>query len=847
MANGTPVSGATVRLEPMWSPLPVPQEQRTSADGRFDFGEQPAARYTVSASAPGHSGASLPIHLADPRLRPDSLMLQLADCGARLHGTVTDSAGGPLAHARVHPVAATGAESDSEGRYVLCLPLGSVDVQVEASGYGGMQERVIALGDTERDFSLIPGGFIVGQVLDEDDAPVAGAQVMALPPVADFRRVLSGGAVSDAQGGFRMGVAPGRYSVWARTGRLSTAVPAEVAVFTGLDSPVRLRVDAKLGVLRGRVRADGKPVAGAEVVVTVDGQRAAVALSQDDGRFVAFVPRGLASFSAAPWDVVSPRDLRIAADDETVELEVRPLASVHGIVTRLGKPVAGAEVLATSSGTARAMADAEGRYRLDGLQPGTWRVRASSEAAGACTYSGTRVTLSAGDDVRADVELELAATISGVVVDEQGAPVRGVMVEYRQRDSDFGRGGTDAQGRFTCTAMSGGGDYVARVFPPSWSNPFRAARPFPVVKLADGRSQVEGVRLVIANERLRISGRVVDANGESVSDARLSVSGTAAATGGLPASGVSNQDGAFTIAGLTPGTYVVSARSPEGGEGTMKDVAAGTSDLEVQIPASSAIEGELVGFTERPAVFAQPMGSPARLIPARVEGGRFTIRLPPGTYQVMAQGKHEGDSRRVELRQAETVRTRLTSHGTAAVFGTVIEHTSRRPLPGMRCAVAVRGDAQLAGWTSPPEVSVTDLTGAFSFDSAPAGSVTVHCLDDSGDVSLTSAELTVAAGERAEVRLEAARRLAGASGDIGVTLEPLRIQPLVVAVRPGGPAASVGLMPGDVITAVDGAPTGALTADGVRVLLANHVPGERIALTITRATGESLTVSPGVE
>jgi putative serine protease PepD len=62
----------------------------------------------------------------------------------------------------------------------------------------------------------------------------------------------------------------------------------------------------------------------------------------------------------------------------------------------------------------------------------------------------------------------------------------------------------------------------------------------------------------------------------------------------------------------------------------------------------------------------------------------------------------------------------------------------------------------------------------------------------------------------------------------------------IAAVTPGGPAAKAGLRPGDVITAVDGAPT--LDAETLAAVLAELQPGQRVPLNVTKSDGRTTTV-----
>jgi len=63
----------------------------------------------------------------------------------------------------------------------------------------------------------------------------------------------------------------------------------------------------------------------------------------------------------------------------------------------------------------------------------------------------------------------------------------------------------------------------------------------------------------------------------------------------------------------------------------------------------------------------------------------------------------------------------------------------------------------------------------------------------------------------------------------------------IVAVTPGGAAATAGLRTGDVITAVNGTPTP--DSETLAGVLAGLQPGQRVPVNVTRANGSTATVT----
>ena len=76
---GAPVANATVELasELTDTGLLRPAKIRTRDDGRFDFGTQPPAKFSVAATAEGRSAAIAEVDTRDPRSAAERLELRL--------------------------------------------------------------------------------------------------------------------------------------------------------------------------------------------------------------------------------------------------------------------------------------------------------------------------------------------------------------------------------------------------------------------------------------------------------------------------------------------------------------------------------------------------------------------------------------------------------------------------------------------------------------------------------------------------------------------------------------------------------------------------------------------------
>ncbi|MBZ0232391.1 MAG: carboxypeptidase-like regulatory domain-containing protein, partial [Deltaproteobacteria bacterium] len=620
--GGKPAVGALVRLtsELSLAGMVPALEQRTDADGRFDFGEQVAREYAVGAAAPGRLAAILRIDLRhpSPSQPADALELSLLPCATELYGVVTDAGGSPVPHARLLREDVIGTEAGADGRYALCvLPMATfvdaLQVVVRADGYGAAVIEATPSGRVRRDIVLTPEAVVAGRVVDEHGAPVALAKVWLEPDLGRRRPPEQSAtlfAVTGDDGRFRIeGVRAGQHRVGAAA-RGQTAQRHTVALAAGERDELVLTL-AATGQLRGRVVRNGQPVIGATVRPRYGVSDSAV--SQPDGSFVLDrVPPGEIELTAYPYVVKSPETVAVTGGAATdVTLQVAHMASLRGTIRRHGTPVPYARVTVRGPSQLAARADAEGRYQLEGLYPGTHVYVADDVRMRA--FGDGEVEIAEGEDRVLDLELTSGARVAGMVVDAAGQPVASAFVRLRAASGDEGRCVTDDRGAFDCASMTGGAPYVLGVFAgddTSMPYPFAGPAPAPIA-LADGDAFVDGVRVSVDPRRLAISGTVVDAEGHAIPDARVQAWGVGARRDwrwNAAPSAVTDIDGMFTIASLAPGTYGLEVSVLDGPRGARRDVDAGATGvtLVVEEPTcvdpsqTSRVRDEPAGLTSRP-------------------------------------------------------------------------------------------------------------------------------------------------------------------------------------------------------------------------------------------------------
>jgi class 3 adenylate cyclase len=402
----------------------------TDASGRFDLGVQRIARHVVVSEPPRLAGAFAAIDLADPTVDAEHVTLMLHACTASLHGIVRDAAGGEIAHARVAAsadgiVPGAGSEAGDDGSYEMCVSPGTVDILVTADGYASQETPIAISGRVRRDFQVVPEAPVVGRVVRaQDHEPVPGARVML------FSEDISSGfvylyATADDNGRFRItGAAPGRFSIVAWADHLASPRPVPVVAELGATPDEVVCEVVPAPTVSGTVLEDGKPVAGAQVALMPTDYRASLwtpkdAVSAADGTFaIASVqPR---TYNAWVSSEQIERPIEVKASDVTgVTLAITRKASISGVVTHDGKPVDGADVQTDDDA---AKSDATGHFTLRNLPAGAHGIYAASKRLGVFT-PGPTITLAAGEQ-KTDVaiEMDLAGSIAGVVVDQDDKP-----------------------------------------------------------------------------------------------------------------------------------------------------------------------------------------------------------------------------------------------------------------------------------------------------------------------------------------------------------------------------------------------------------------------------------------
>ncbi len=326
--------------------------------------------------------------------------------------------------------------------------------------------------ESELTLELPPGVQIDGIVVDGDGKPVPGASIWLTEAYSAFQGAVVAAAGDD--GKFQMRHVELQRLIGARAPGFAPSVLRSIEGRPTSVLPIRIVLDQPAAAVEGVVVGPaGNPLPGAMVKIekkagglmwTPDGielRYAPLAARTDGEGTFAFdsVPVGDLTIAARSEGLV-PFEEPIAVPEEGlagVRIDLEEGATVVGTVRTPEGNVAWGTIVAVGpgestepyrSGDLASIATTvgqDGTYRLAGVKPGEFEVRADSRGKG---KASARFTAQAGEEVRWDAQLTLGLEIFGRVVDENGQPVKQVLVGAEGKGCLHTWIWTDREGRF---------------------------------------------------------------------------------------------------------------------------------------------------------------------------------------------------------------------------------------------------------------------------------------------------------------------------------------------------------------------------------------------------------------
>jgi protocatechuate 3,4-dioxygenase beta subunit len=709
-----PIGGATVVID-----ANPPREVQTEGDGSFAFRDLTPRAYRVAARAGDASAGPVALQLTTTT---EAVILRMRP-SARIAVAVRAEDGKPIAGALIElrDLASLTAVSDDHGTATLRgVGAGRHTVKVSAEGYASMFVDTASSGErsyeTHLDVTLRAGAAIAGVVVGPS-GPIEGAKVLpeSLSRLGDSFDARLDAVLTDAKGRWRLTGLP-RETMRVRAYHSEFAPAASPPILLA-ETPSREGVTITLdrgAKLKGRVvDGTGAPVAGAEIRVgNMSSGPLRRASADASGEFaMSGLPRRMVYVIAASAGATSPTaELDLANGDKpAVTLKLSFQAEINGVVvSSTGAPVSEARVEAVPNagqdpthlervddvlrGSPSAIADIEGRFKLSGLQPGTYRLRAIRPGSSPQLMQaklGVDVPTGASD---ARIVVDDLSTLTGRVVYPDGrSPARFAISLGTSPASWF----SSKDGAFRVEEVPTGTQFV-RISGSEFVSLAMAD-----VAIASGKATDLGS--ITVQPGRAISGTVVDRGGHPVGGATVYLGRELRADGASLASNPSPDliqvatadDGSFTARGVGPGNHTIAADQEVAGRSTTFELPPGTTDqtLTITLQPPGAIQG-FVRSSGKPAdalIFlrAQNAANMQLAVTTGPDGSYRIDRIAPGKYLHFAVIESEnlskgagGTGKLIEVKPGETLNldvdltptgvsvvVRLTSPGDVVKFG----------------------------------------------------------------------------------------------------------------------------------------------------------------------------------
>ncbi|HVS66820.1 MAG TPA: carboxypeptidase regulatory-like domain-containing protein [Thermoanaerobaculia bacterium] len=751
--EGHPIEGVAVAWrEPGWRRTPEGGAARSDEDGRFQLWGLPFGhRLIIRATSPGFETRYGEVVAPPRRGTPETIELVL-ERAAWITGRLVDADGVPVAGCEV--LVAHGASwwhyapwasqvrnhyvperatTDTEGVFLARAPASEISVRARTLGTGELSLPVIDLTALDP-LSSSRGTDQIGLAIAEPEPPVFDLGTLQLE-----RGALRRGVVVDSEGEPLAGVtltlgvpAPPPRTSWL-------AFEDRLEVVSASDGSFELEGSSDL-LTSLFVRAEKAGYWHPESIPVEPPHEAPLRITMLRTHtvrgYVVWSSGATAAHARVRWSTASHDSNPRMRPDETDEL----------------------------------IADPDGGFSFRGVSEGEIILRASVAGSGVASIT---VELGAEADLSDEVELVLepGAVLEGAVVGDRGEPVVGAALHVQRRRE--GRSGwdrlasavADAEGLFRVEGIGAGRIQIMvrhRAY---------------LAKTLDVELEPEGRFLEIKLARgVEVRGWVRDSRGEPVAGARIHGThyrGSGSMSGGGVGGATTRSDGSFTIEGMEPGIYSLTAGREDGPSASTAPFRVGpdpVDGIEIVVPDGVALEGVVVGLTPwetGSSVVRASQGRPGSSSKtAWISSTDFRFRfdgLAPGTwnvYVISPAGRVEEDVL-IEpgIEPAELVLQ--LDRGQNTVRGIVLR--DGEPVAGASVSWHRPGAENQGGWAGSD--ATTDALGRFLLDRLPDGDITVIATFDGGHptetLSLTGDADIVLEVESAEVEVLLTDRTTG--------------------------------------------------------------------------------------
>lgn len=706
----------------------------TDENGTYTISGLAPGTYTVVFSAENYQSATVGAMIENGQTT--TLNVTLAGSPGRLNGTVLDEASNPISGATVNVQISTGTGiiiatvvTQNDGTYAVeGLAPGSYSVVASAVNYQTAAKGAVINSNSTTTVNFILAadpGSITGKVTNAQSGdPISGANVQV--SILDSSGVVVASILTDSQGDYAVnGLAPGGYTVQVSAPDFQTN-STTVQVQSNQTSTANVELVPNPGAITGSVvnSVGGAPIPGAVVnIVNSSGILISTALTNQDGIFMA---EGLAPDT---YTVLAFADNfqngsigAVVVSGLTTPVSVG-LVSNPGAITGTVSPVVQNTIIqlrdANNILINAVPANSDGTFQFLNLAPGVFVVTATAPGYAA---SQAGATVSAGQTSNVSLTmLPNPASVSGTIFDPGGDPVGNAVIDILDLNGvAVGTGETDADGHYTVGNL-----------PPGTYNVVANAPDFGQavvgVTLQPGEGKT-GVNLTLSPDPGALNGQITNRlTTEIIPGATVVVTDSVTQ---LPvASTTTTLFGNYTITGLAPGSYIITASKADF---TTEQIGAlvtsnrsTTADLSLVADPGTVLGSVLdtngnpiTGNDIRISIYNENNILVASLL-ANSDGTYTVPSLAPGTYFITATAPGYAVSTVsavVNSNQTTNVTNRLASNPVTLTVSVVIQGTST-PIAGAN--VTVRHSNNL-----PVASGLTDDSGLITFTNLPAGTLT---------------------------------------------------------------------------------------------------------------------------
>ena len=515
-----------------------------------------------------------------------------------------------------------------DGSFVLDdVPAGTWEVVTQAEGYQTARIGGITLEEGGKrdgvDVRLRRGAGIQGQILDANSGqPILDVAITLRRPGGAAAPTLAGDADArtDSDGRYTVGgLAAGSYTVMARHPDYADGSTLVDVKDAPVSADLRLTPGGSVG---GTVLSEANaPLPGATVTLGAGGGGfgrggafggGQTTMSDDAGHFeFTHVTAGRYAVAASIRSrQTTPIELVLQAGEtrENLVLSLAAGARIHGLVSGLPSALRG-NVSVSANGPdgyfTSARAGADGSYEVGGAPAGPINLRATaSDQTGSTRSATSQVSIADGQtDAEANIAFETGFTLSGAVT-RAGQAVA---------DATVSAGLQGGGGRMASARTDDAGAYrLEGLLQGTYSVTAAAANGRPQRQTA---TLSDDTTLDFVLPSARVAGVVIESGSQQpLPDA--TVQATPQDATGPPGRGAAtDSNGRFSIDGLEPQVYVVSARKPgyqvESKSVTPSDT--GGDDVVLEL-----VRGDGIGLEMRDAQFGVPVrAAQARAVDAR--------------------------------------------------------------------------------------------------------------------------------------------------------------------------------------------------------------------------------------